>query len=63
MLTMKIENGKILEATKRELFQRWLDDKWADFMPFEEYLFNMERAGVKITEVKGYGNTKTTMPT
>ena len=31
---MKIENGKIMEATKRELFQRWLDDKWADFMPF-----------------------------
>ncbi len=54
---MKTENGKIMEATKRELFQRWLDDKWADFMPFEEYLFHMEQAGVKITEEKGYGKT------
>lgn len=53
---MIVENGKILEATKRELFQRWLDGKWADFMPFEEYLFRMEQAGVKITEVKGYAD-------
>ena len=60
---MKTENGKIIEATKRELFQRWLDDKWADFMPFEEYLFHMEQAGVKITEEKGYGNKETTMST
>ena len=60
---MKIENGKIMEATKRELYQRWLTGDWAEFMPFEEYLFHMEQAGVKITEEKGYGNTKTAMST
>ena len=60
---MKIENGKILEATKRELFQRWLADDWAEFMPFEEFLYHMEQAGVKITEEKGYGNKKTTTST
>ena len=58
---MIVEDGKILEATKRELYQRWLAGDWAEFMPFEEFLYHMEQAGVKITEEKGYGNTKTTM--
>lgn len=53
---MKIENGKIMEATKRELYQRWLSDDWAEFMPFEEFLYRMEQAGVKITEEKGYAD-------
>lgn len=47
---MKIENGKIREATEQELFNRWLDDDWAEFMPFDEYLYHMKNAGVVVTE-------------
>lgn len=50
---MKTENGKIIEATKRELYQRWLTDDWAEFMPFEEYLHHMKNAGVTVREGKG----------
>ena len=46
---MKIENGKIIEATRRELYQRWLAGDWAEFMTFEEFLYHMEKSGVKIT--------------
>jgi hypothetical protein len=47
---MKIENGKIMEATKRELYQRWLDDGWDMMMPFEEYVYHLKSAGVEVKE-------------
>lgn len=59
---MIVENGKIIEATRDELYHKWLSGDWDEFMPFEEYLYHMEQAGVKITEVKGYAETQTTMP-
>lgn len=47
---MKIENGKIIEATRDELYRRWLDDGWDMMMPFEEYVYHLKNAGVKVTE-------------
>lgn len=45
---MKTENGKILEATRDELCSRWIAEDWANIMPFDDYLYHMERSGVKI---------------
>lgn len=47
---MKIENGKIIEATRAELYRQWLTGDWDEFMPFEEYIYHMEKAGVEVTE-------------
>ena len=33
---MKIENGKIIEATTSELFTKWLDEDWCEIMSFPE---------------------------
>ena len=53
---MKIENGKIVEATEDELFRKYLDEDWDDFMPFNEYKYRMRQSGVTITEEKKNGN-------
>ena len=47
---MKIENGKIIEATRRELYNRWLTEEWDEIMTFPDFLLSMERIGVTITE-------------
>lgn len=47
---MKIENGHIIEATKRELFALWLYYEVDEIMPFNEYLDRMHKNGVVIVE-------------
>lgn len=46
---MKTENGKIIEATRDELLSKWLDEEWCEIMSFYEYIYSMEKSGVKIT--------------
>lgn len=50
---MKIENGKIIEATEGELFILYLDRGYDDCMDFHEYLAKMSRAGCTVVE-EGY---------
>lgn len=45
---MKIENGKIIEATRDELLSKWLDEEWFEIMSFDEYIYGMELAGCKV---------------
>jgi hypothetical protein len=42
---MKVENGKIVEATEGELFSLYLDRGMDDVMDFNEYKYRMEKAG------------------
>ena len=49
---MKTENGKIIEATNAELYERWLQQGLENIMTFPEYLHQMESAGCKVTEVR-----------
>ena len=53
---MKIENGKIIEATRRELYNRWLTDEWDEIMTFPDFLLSMERVGVTITEEENHAD-------
>lgn len=45
---MKIENGKIVEATKSELLSLYLDRGMDDCMYFHEYLSRMAKAGCEV---------------
>ena len=45
---MKVINGKIVEATEKELFDYYLTRGWDDLMPFSEYLERMRVKNVKI---------------
>ena len=45
---MKIENGKIVSATARELWVKWISEDWDEVMPFPEYIKSMEKCGVTI---------------
>lgn len=47
---MKIENGKIIEATEGELFRKYIEEDWDDCMPFAEYKHRMEKAGCKVKD-------------
>ena len=47
---MKIENGKIVEATEGELFGLYLDRGMDDCMDFYEYRHRMEAAGCVVKE-------------
>lgn len=53
---MKIENGKIIEATRRELYNRWLTEEWDEIMTFPDFLLSMERIGVTITEEENHAD-------
>ena len=44
---MRIENNKIVEATRNELHSYWLK-QWSDLMSFDEYVTKMQYSGVKI---------------
>ena len=46
---MKIENGKIVEATHQELIDKWLDEDWCEIMSFPEYLEKVKKLGTKVT--------------
>ena len=47
---MKVENGKIVEATESELFDYYLTRKWDDIMSFPDYLEKMKSAGVEVVK-------------
>ena len=47
---MKVESGKIVEATEHELFCEWLKRGFDDIMSFPQYKASMQRTGVKIIE-------------
>ena len=46
--TMKIENGKIIEATENELFDIYLEGQWDNIYSFNKYVELCEKAGTKI---------------
>lgn len=45
---MEIKDGKIIKATRDELHRIWLD-KLDMIMSFTEYLRNMQKLGVEVT--------------
>ncbi len=45
---MKIENGYIIEATKEELYNRFVLGEWYYILTFGEYLSKMRELGVYI---------------
>lgn len=47
---MKVENGRIVEATESELRNYWLTKGLDDIYSFPEYLEKMQKARVKIVE-------------
>ena len=47
---MKVENGKIVEATEAELLRLYLDRGYDDCMDFYEYLYRMEKVGCVVKE-------------
>ena len=47
---MKIENGKIIEATEEEVFSLYLDRCMDEVMDFSEYRYRMERAGCVVKD-------------
>lgn len=49
---MKIENGKIVEATENELFSLYLDREMDNIMDFNEYRHRMENAGCVVGNYK-----------
>ena len=53
---MKIEDGKIIEATRDELYHRWLVEEWDEIMTFPDFLLSMARIGVKITEAETHAD-------
>ena len=52
---MKVENGKIVEATEYEMFKRWVISSYCDFYDFETYLCKMKKACVKIVDEEDRG--------
>lgn len=49
---MKLENGKIVEATEVELISYWLNRGYDDIIDFDTYKFICEKNGTKIIENK-----------
>lgn len=49
---MKLENGKIVEATEMELISYWLSRGYDDIINFDTYKFICEKNGTKIIECK-----------
>ncbi len=45
---MKIENGKIIEATESELFEYYLTRDYDDIMTFSDFLWSMRKVGVRL---------------
>lgn len=44
---MKIENGKIIEATEKELYDYWLE-RFEEIMSFTDYLYCVQANGTKV---------------
>lgn len=47
---MKVEKGKIVKATRAELFGVWLKRGLDDFMEFEEFLTVCRENGTEVVE-------------
>lgn len=47
---MKVENGKIVEATENELFAQYLRSDWDELFSFPEYLALLKYQGVKVVD-------------
>lgn len=45
---MQFENEKIVAATEDELYRRWLNGGWCNFVVFRDYLAYLEMNGVEI---------------
>ena len=52
---MKIVDGKIVEATRDEMFDYYLTRDWDTVMPFAEFMRRCEENGTKITYKKEGG--------
>ena len=50
---MKIENGKIVEATEQELWGYWLSRDWYEIMDFNEFLLRCKYAGTTVVKEDG----------
>ena len=61
-IAMKIENSKIIEATRRELYVKYLDEGWDYVTTFPGYLYAMEAAGVKIVKDGANEEKRNPMP-
>ena len=51
---MKTDNGKILEATTKELYHLWLNDGWSEQVSFPDFVCHVKGTGATVTEVQGY---------
>ena len=49
---MEIVNKKLTEATRKELYKKWVNEGWDRMMPFEEYVYRLQSAGVEVKEDK-----------
>lgn len=47
---MKVKRGKIIEATRSELFNYYLSRELYDIYSFPDYIELMKKAGTKIIE-------------
>lgn len=56
---MIVENGKIIEATRDEIYNFWLTEEWEEIITFPDFLRAMERVGVKIVKESNDGNQRT----
>lgn len=45
---MVVVDNKIVKATEDELFSLYLERELDDIMSFKDYLYSMQKAGVKI---------------
>ena len=50
---MKVENGKIVEATEYELFSRWVILSYCEFYDFDTYIRKLKKLGVKVVAEGG----------
>lgn len=54
---MKVENGKIVEATEYELFKRWVIFSFCDLYDFDTYIWKLKKLGVKVVAETEGGHT------
>ena len=47
---MKVEYGKIVEATDIELFRYWLKSGWCDVYSYTDYKNRVKELGTKVIE-------------
>lgn len=47
---MKVEGDKIVEATEKEMFDKWMDEDWCYVYDFEDYLERCKKNGTKIIQ-------------